>query len=173
MKKLFRVASIVLFASSGWATTLTYTLQSELGYDAYFTSLQVPEPQSCTFGTGCFSISPAFLIVNGGEVGDPIVNFYLSGGLTILAGHVLLVNNGGPVLFNGGVTDPVLKTLSNLRLVQQSFGHPQDDDTFILSAKVSPLPVTTPEPGTWELGGLALALFTFVRNRKTQRSISA
>ena len=168
MKKLSFVACILLFATSAWATTLRYELLSASGYQANFLSPQQPTTMKCTFLSSCFSISPDSLVVDNTVVGNPIVNFYQSGGLTILAGHVLLVNNGGPALFTGGLSSPTLQTFSNLRLVQQSFGHPQNDDAFTLNVSVSPAPTgNTPEPATWELGVLALALFTFVRSRKT------
>ena len=167
MKKLSFVASILLFASSAWATTLSFELLSASGDQANFFSPQQPTPMPCTFLSSCFSISPDFLILDNIEVGTPIVNFYQSGGLTILSGRTLLVNNAGPALFVGGLSTPTLQTFPNVRLVQQPFGHPQYDDAFTLNASVSPSS-NTPEPATWELGVVALALFTFVRSRKTQ-----
>jgi len=166
MKKLSFVVSVLLFATSTWAATLSYELVSASGDQANFFSPQQPTPMACTFLSSCFSISPAFLAVDNIEVGNPIVNFYQSGGLTILSGRTLLVNNAGPALFTGGLSKPTLQTFSNLRLVQQSFGHPQHDDAFTLNATLAPSS-NTPEPATWELGALALALLTFVRSRKT------
>ncbi len=160
MKKLAFVAFILLFATSAWATRLSYTLVSASGDMVNFFSPQQPTPMPCTFLSSCFSISPDFLALDNIEVGNAIVNFYQSGGLTILSGRTLLVNNAGPALFVGGLSTPTLQTFSNLRLVEQPLGHPQYDDVFFLNASVSPAPNSnTPEPATWELGVLALALF--------------
>ncbi len=166
MKKLSFVASLLLFGTSAWAARLSYTLVSASGDMVNFFSPQQPTPMPCTFLSSCFSISPNFLALDNIEVGNAIVNFYQSGGLTILSGRTLLVNNAGPALFVGGLSPtPTLQTFSNLRLVQQSYGHPQYDDAFTLTASVSPSS-NTPEPATWELGALAVALFMFVRSRK-------
>jgi hypothetical protein len=182
MKTLSLVASILLFAAPGWATTIRYTLVGV--NDNQIVDFDVTLPQTflpcTTAGGGCFGVTPDFLgLTYSDSLPDPVVNFYQSGGLTIYftssSGVKLLVNNGGPVLFSGDVSNPTLQLYpDSVLLQQQSVGAPILDEAFTLYATVesSPGPMgPAPEPATWGLGGLALALFTLVRSGKTRRSI--
>ncbi len=151
------ITALVFSAALASATTLDYTLSA--GSDVITFSLpQQPALVTCNFPTSCFGVLPMNLVVDGSPVSNGQVNFYDSsnaGGLTILKGTTLLVNNGGPgnmPLFSGTLTSPTLDTFSNLLLVQYSFGSPVYDEAFTLNSSVAA--TTTPEPSA------ALLLFT-------------
>ncbi|MDQ2839550.1 MAG: hypothetical protein M3Y72_00600 [Acidobacteriota bacterium] len=154
------------------ASTLSYTLAA--GSDLItFTLPQQPVPVACTFATDCFGVDPANLAVDGSPVTGGVVNFYTpaqSGGLTILDGSTLLVNNGAPgnlQLFSGSLSAPTLNAYSNLQLVASSYGSPTYDEGFLLNATSST--TATPEPSVvflTLLGGLVL-LIAYPRLRST------
>jgi len=129
------------------AASIDYTLTS--GDDVITFSLpQPPSVITCTFADSCFGTSPTDLAVNGTPISDASVNFYTSdqmGGLTILDGSTLLVNNGGVELFSGSLSAPTLGTFTNLLLGSYSFGSPVYDEAFTLNAVLDP-PATAPEP---------------------------
>ena len=128
------------------AASVDYTLTS--GSDVITFSLpQPPAITACSFRDSCFGTTPPDLAVNGTPVTDASVNFYNSaefGGLTILDGSTLLVNNGGTTLFSGSLSTPILRAFTNLPLNAYSFGSPVHDEPFILNATV--VPASAPEP---------------------------
>jgi hypothetical protein len=129
------------------AASVDYTLTS--GSDVITFSLpQPPAITACSFRDSCFGTSPTDLVVDGTPVTDASVNFYNNaefGGLTILDGSALLVNNGGTTLFSGSLSAPTLRTFTNLSLNAYSFGSPVYDEAFTLNAVLNP-PATAPEP---------------------------
>jgi hypothetical protein len=146
--------AMVTAMSPAMADTIDYTLTS--GADTITFSLpQTPTPlASCAFSTDCFSLSPVSLTVDGSAVSNGEVNFYTptnGGGLTILEGSTLLVNNDGPgseQLFNGALTNPTLEAFTNLQLVGTSDSSPQFNEAFLLNAVGGSTTTPTPEPSS-------------------------
>ncbi len=145
-----------------------------------FTVPQQPVPVTCTYASDCFGVDPTNLTVNGSPVSGGVVNFYTpaqSGGLTILDGTTLLVNNGGPgnlELFSGSLSAPTLNTYSNLSLLAYSFGSPTYDEAFLLNATSSS--AATPEPAEillLLLGGVILLIAYRISVRQTCASLAA
>lgn len=150
MRKLYILACFFLPAAV-FGTPLGYTFNYTLTSDAdviKFSLPQRPAPlESCAFAANCFSVTPENFTINGDSIPDAIVSFYTpdnKGGITILEGDTLLVNNDGPEnmqLFSGSLSEPVLKAFSNLQLIEEPFGGPAIQEAFILNTEV-------PEPGT-------------------------
>jgi hypothetical protein len=150
MRKLYILACLFLPAAvfgTPLGYTFHYTLTSETDVIT-FSLPQRPVPlESCAYTTNCFSVTAENLTVNGDTLPDGIVSFYTpasKGGITILEGDTLLVNNDGPdtmQLFSGLLSEPVLKAFSNLQLIEEPFGGPAMHEAFILNADA-------PEPGT-------------------------
>ena len=132
---IFAVSFVFSMAMAS-AVSVDYTLTS--GEDVITFSLpQPPAITACSFRDSCFGTSPTDLFVNGTPVSDASVNFLNTsaemGGLTILDGSTLLVNNGGTDLFSGSLSAPTLGTFTNLVLGSYSFGSPAYDEAFTLS----------------------------------------
>lgn len=150
MRKLYILACLLLPAAA-FGTPLGYTLNYTLTANTDVITFSLPNRpvplESCAFATNCFSVTPENLTVNGDTILDGIVSFYTpasKGGITIMEGDTLLVNNDGPntmQLFSGSLSEPVLKAFSNLQLVEEPFGAPSMDEAFILNTNA-------PEPGT-------------------------
>ena len=153
MRKLFTLACLFLPAAV-FGTPLSYTFHYTLTSDTDVITFSLPQRpvplESCAYTTNCFSVTPENLTINGESIPDAIVSFYTparKGGITILEGDTLLVNNDGPEnmqLFSGSLSEPVLKAFSNLQLVEEPFGAPAIQEAFILKTEV-------PEPGTFYL----------------------
>jgi hypothetical protein len=164
--------AIVFSAAVASAATIDYTLTA--GSDVITFSLpQQPSLVTCNFPTSCFGTLPTNLVVNGSPMSNGQVNFYDSsnaGGLTILDGSTLLVNNGGPgnqALFSGTLSSPTLDTFSNLALVQYSYGSPVYDEGFTLNAVSAA--TSTPEPAAALLLFTGLASVLAVLRRRSTR----
>ncbi len=150
MRKLYFLTCLLLPAGV-FATPLNYNVNYALTANSdviTFTLPQNPIPLgSCAFSTNCFSVTPVNLVIDGDAVSNGTVSFYESanqGGMTILGGDTLLVNNDGPgnlQLFSGTLSAPVLTAFSNLQLVQEPYGSPAMNEAFVLNA-------SAPEPRT-------------------------
>jgi PEP-CTERM motif len=174
LRKLSILAACFVFSMAvASAANVDYTLTS--GDDVITFSLpQPPAITPCSFRDSCFGTSPTDLVVNGMLISDASVNFYTDaelGGLTILDGSTLLVNNGGTELFSGTLLAPTLKTFTNLQLGGYSFGSPVLNEAFTLNAVLNP-PATAPEPAAAALilaGAGVAALIN--RRRMSARSM--
>ncbi len=172
MRKLCFWSCLFLSAGALSATTMNYSLTS--GEDVITFSLsQQPVPlSSCAFSTDCFSVTPTDLMVDDSPILDGTVSFYTpasNGGITILEGDTLLMNNDGPdhlQLFSGSLSAPVLTAFSDLQLVQEPIGSPSLNEAFVLTANAVSTP--TPEPGGLALLGFGiLATGALLRRRNS------
>jgi hypothetical protein len=177
MRKLFFLACLFLPASV-FGTPINYTVNYTLTSNSDVITFSLPQQpiplDSCAFSTYCFSVTPISLSLGGDTISNGVVSFYTpasKGGITIMEGDTLLVNNDGPYnlqLFSGTLSAPVLTTFSNLQLAQEDFGRPLLNEAFVLNA-------TAPEPGTLELlfmamlGSAALLVSRVSLARRTSR----
>ncbi len=167
---LFAVSFMFSMAVAS-AATINYTFTA--GEDTITFSLpQQPSITPCSFRDSCFGTNPTNLVVNGTPISDASVNFYTPteiGGLTILEGDTLLVNNGGAQLFSGTLSAPTLGTFTNLVLDAYSFGSPLYDEAFTVNAELVPSSAPEPAAAVLLLAGAGIAALV---NRKRTRIAS-
>jgi hypothetical protein len=137
---------LICLPSSALADSINYVLTS--GMDRItFTLPQQPVPLgSCElygppqFEFDCFSLMPVAVTIDGVTDANANVNFYTpadGGGLTIVEGSTVEVNNDGPgkeQLFTGALSNPTLETFSNLQLVAVGAFGPAFNESFVLNA---------------------------------------
>ncbi len=161
MKKLSFLTCLFLSAGAMFGGPIGYKVNYTLtsGSDVITFSLrqQPTLAESCVFSNDCFSVYSTNLVVDGAPAVHGTISFYApdsGGGMTIMEGDTLLMNNNGPnnqQLFSGTLSRPDLTSFSNLQLVEENIGSPTLDEAFVLNA-------TAPEPGTLKLLFLAVLL---------------
>jgi hypothetical protein len=157
MRKLC-LLSCLLLPASVFGAPLNYTLNYRLTSNSdviTFSLPRLPTPlDSCAYSSDCFSVTPTNLVIDGDSVSNGTVSFYepsTGGGITIMQGDTLVVNNDGPnglQLFSGTLSEPDLIGFSNLQLLEEHIGSPALDEAFLLN-------ISAPEPGTLKLLFLA------------------
>jgi hypothetical protein len=157
---------MILSMVPAFAGTITYTLSGSSADTITFSLSQTPTPSACAYGSGCFSVDTGTLSIDGGSAITGTVSFYAGGGLSILQGSTLLVNNGssGQLLYSTVPVNPTLLTFSSLQLSEASTGGPRYDEAFVLNASTG-----VPEPSTAMLFLAAGSLLAGVRLRRRSR----
>lgn len=165
-KLIYTTLLAAFFTAAAFATDIDYVLTTSTD-TLSFTLPQQPVAGTCQIGIHCFSVSPVSVTFDGNTFNNGVISFYLSdqdGGLTVLEGNTLLVNNDGPnnqELFTGSLTDPTLEVFSNLQLSTDAYDSPEYAESFALTAT----PVPEPLPMI-AIPGAVLAAFGLLRRRR-------